>query len=127
MYRIDHELIVKVYNRISNPPEKIKREQVSARHTLRVWADIASNSDYFRKDDIRKVYEFINAIPFRNTIIHGDYHPGNIMISDGELILIDMGDVSLDHPVIDLLSTYQLMSLIPKRKGSNEIYGNDYR
>ena len=72
-------------------------------------------SDYFRKDDIQKVYELINSIPFRNTIIHGDYHPGNIMVSDDELILIDMGDVSLGHPIIDLLGIYQLMSLIPKR------------
>ena len=188
VYRIDPERIVKVYNSVSNPPEKIKREQASARQafihgipsaipfdivkvgnelgmiyelinaqtlgqavhrephrleeyalkmssllkqlhsteiekgimpdardTLKVWADIAANSDYFRKDDIQKVYELINSIPFRNTIIHGDYHPGNIMVSDDELILIDMGDVSLGHPIIDLLGIYQLMSLIPKR------------
>lgn len=31
VYRIDPERIVKVYNSVSNPPEKIKREQASAR------------------------------------------------------------------------------------------------
>ena len=37
--------------------------------------------------------------------IHGDYHPNNIMISDGELIMIDLGDFSTGHPVFDFLAT----------------------
>ncbi len=188
VYRLDDERIVKVYNRISNPPEKIRREQESARRafvhgvpsaipfelvtvgdepgmiyelvdaktlgsvvhnspeklreyaiqmsdllkklhcteiekdtmpdarlTLRLWADIAANSNYFGKDDMQRVYDLIDSIPLCNTFIHGDFHPGNIMVSDGELILIDMGDASVGHPVIDLLGTYQLMSLTPKK------------
>ena len=80
-----------------------------------VWSYLASKSDYYSKDDIRKVYELIDSIPARNTFIHGDFHPGNIMVQNDELILIDMGDASVGHPVIDLLGTYQLMSLTPKK------------
>ena len=188
VYRVDEERIVKVYNKISNPPEKIRREQESARRafvhgvpsaipfelvrvsdelgmiyelvdaktlgsvvhnnpeklreyalsmsalmkklhstemekdtmpdarmTLRLWADIAAKSDYYTKDDMQRVYDLIDSIPVRNTFIHGDFHPGNIMVQNGELILIDMGDASVGHPVIDLLGTYQLMSLTPKK------------
>lgn len=188
VYRLDPERIVKVYNSVSNPPEKIRREQESARQafvhgipsaipfdivrvgdepgmiyelinartlgsivhsepqklekyalemsallrklhstemengtmpdarlTLRLWADIASKSGYYNDADMQKVYELIDSIPARNTFIHGDFHPGNIMVSDGELILIDMGDASVGHPVIDLLGAYQLMSLTPKK------------
>ena len=188
VYRLDDERIVKVYNSISNPPEKIRREQESARRafvhgvpsaipfelvtvgnelgmiyelvdaktlgsvvhndpkklreyalrmsallkklhstemekdtmpdarmTLRLWADIAAKSDFYSKDDMQRVYDLIDSIPVRNTFIHGDFHPGNIMVQNGELILIDMGDASVGHPVIDLLGTYQLMSLTPKK------------
>ena len=34
VYRVDEEQIVKVYNKISNPPEKIRREQESARRAF---------------------------------------------------------------------------------------------
>lgn len=187
-YRLDDERIVKVYNKISNPPEKIRREQESARRafvhgvpsdipfelvtvgdelgmiyelvdantlgsvvhnapeklreyalrmsdlmkklhstemekdtmpdarmTLRLWADIAAKSDYYSEEDMQRVYDLIDSIPVRNTFIHGDYHPGNIMVQNDELILIDMGDASVGHPVIDLLGTYHLLSLTPKK------------
>jgi hypothetical protein len=38
-------------------------------------------------------------------MIHGDYHPNNIMVCDGELIMIDLGDFSIGHPVFDFLAT----------------------
>ena len=78
-------------------------------------ADIAAKSDFYSKDDMQRVYNLIDSIPVRNTFIHGDFHPGNIMVQNDELILIDMGDASVGHPVIDLLGTYQLMSLTPKK------------
>ena len=64
---------------------------------------------------MQRVYDLIDSIPLRNTFIHGDFHPGNIMVQNDELILIDRGDASVGHPVIDLLGTYQLMSLTPKK------------
>lgn len=45
---------------------------------------------------------FINSIPDANTIIHSDLHTGNCMLADGELMLIDMGDVAYGHPIFDL-------------------------
>jgi aminoglycoside/choline kinase family phosphotransferase len=38
-------------------------------------------------------------------MIHGDYHPNNVMIQDDEIVLIDMGDVSYGHPIFDFLAT----------------------
>lgn len=58
---------------------------------------------------------FLNSIPRRNTIVHGDFHTHNIMVQDGELILIDMDDICVGHPVIELggmlLSYYYLPKL----------------
>ena len=132
VYRLDNERIVKLYNPVSNPPEKIKINAITlgeyvhknpdtleeyalkmslmlkelhstefkedelpdARFTLKVWVNIAEKSGYYQENELSKVYGLIESIPYRNTFIHGDFHPGNIMISDGELFLIDMGDAS---------------------------------
>ena len=145
VYRVDEERIVKVIYElvdaktlgsvVHDSPEKLREYALrmsallkklhstemekdtmpDARMTLRLWADIAAKSDFYSKDDMQRVFDLIDSIPVRNTFIHGDFHPGNIMVQNDELILIDMGDASVGHPVIDLLGTYQLMSLTPKK------------
>lgn len=92
------------------------------RENLQVWADIAEKSGYYPEEVISKLRNLINNIPFRNTFIHGDFHPGNIMVSNGELMLIDMTDASVGNPIIDLLGSYQIMRLVTQRKGGSERY-----
>ena len=52
------------------------------------------------------LYKMIDDVPDRNTFIHQDFHPGNIMLQKGEPILIDVEDAGLGHPVFDLSSMY---------------------
>lgn len=87
-------------------------ELPDARNNLKVWADVAEKSGYYRDETIAKLRELIAGIPVRNTFVHGDFHPANIMVRDDEWLLIDMGDASVGHPVIDLLASYQIMRLI---------------
>jgi aminoglycoside phosphotransferase (APT) family kinase protein len=54
---------------------------------------------------MEQLLRLLESIPDRNTLIHGDYHPNNIMVKDGELIMIDLGDFSIGHPVFDFLAT----------------------
>ena len=93
-----------------------------ARESLYAWVDIAERSGYYSEELISKLRNLINNIPFRNTFIHGDFHPGNIMVVNGELMLIDMTDVSVGNPIIDLMGSYQIMKLVPQRKGGAERY-----
>ena len=93
-----------------------------ARKNLQVWVDIAEKSGYYTNEVISKLRNLINNIPFQNTFIHGDFHPGNIMVVNGELMLIDMTDVSVGNPIIELLGSYQIMKLVPQRKGGAERY-----
>lgn len=54
----------------------------------------------------------VNSIPDRLTMIHGDYHPGNIMVREsGDLVLIDVGDATTGHPVIELAAMMQPLTL----------------
>lgn len=63
---------------------------------------------YFTADEESAVYNLISAIPERNTFIHRDLHPGNIMLKDDELILIDVDDSGVGHPMIDLIGMYKV-------------------
>ena len=62
-------------------------------------------SDWYTAEELGKLRMLVDSIPDRNTLIHGDYHARNIMVTDGELLMIDMGDVSMGHPIFDFLAT----------------------
>jgi uncharacterized protein (TIGR02172 family) len=56
----------------------------------------------------------IDCIPDSDTLTHNDLHPGNIMIQDGELVLIDMPEVTIAPPICDLVSIFRDMISAPK-------------
>ena len=55
-------------------------------------------------DELRKMRAVIENVPDRNTFIHGDAHPGNVMLQNGEYRFIDLGGASKGHPVFDTVS-----------------------
>lgn len=61
--------------------------------------------DHYSGQELSKLNELVDSVPDTDTLIHGDYHPNNIMLQNDELILIDMGDMSLGHPIFDFLAT----------------------
>lgn len=60
------------------------------------------------EESFRKIERLVRAVPDTKGIVHGDFHPDNVLVKDGKLILIDMADVTTGHPVFDLLSLYFL-------------------
>ncbi len=62
-------------------------------------------SDWYSEDELAGLRSLVNEIPEVNSLIHGDYHPHNIMVQEDELIMIDMGDVGVGHSIFDFLST----------------------
>ncbi len=57
-------------------------------------------------EDWKKLVSLIEAVPERNTMLHGDYHFKNIMIQNGEVLLIDMDTLCVGHPVFEFASIY---------------------
>ncbi len=53
-----------------------------------------------------KAYNLLSSIEDRKTFIHGDCHFKNIMVQNGELILIDMDTLSVGHPIFELAALY---------------------
>lgn len=71
------------------------------------WADF--DRDYLPEEISRKLCALVEAVPERNTMLHGDYHPNNIMMRDGEAILIDMDTLCMGHPVFELGSVFNAL------------------
>lgn len=57
---------------------------------------------YMTDEEVDTLHRINDAIPESDTIVHGDFHPKNVMIQDGELVLIDMADLTTGHPLYDL-------------------------
>ena len=61
---------------------------------------------YIPEDQGRKLISLIEAVPKQNTLMHGDYHTNNIMVQNGEPLLIDMDTLCMGHPVFELGSMF---------------------
>ena len=74
------------------------------KETALAWADFVSA--HIPEEQGKKLRALIEAVPKRNTLMHGDYHTHNIMVQNGEPLLIDMDTLCMGHPVFELGSMY---------------------
>ena len=68
------------------------------------WARFVS--EHIPEAQGKKLLALIEAVPKRNTLMHGDYHTNNIMVQNGEPLLIDMDTLCMGHPVFELGSMF---------------------
>ncbi len=61
---------------------------------------------YIPEDQWEKFNDMIEKTPDPETMIHGDYHTNNIMVQNGEVLLIDMDTLSYGHPIFELANTF---------------------
>ena len=74
-------------------------------------AKIDRAKDVLGEDDYKMIRHLFEVIPESNTFVHGDLHPGNVLIRDDELLL-DMAfsgnsASGYGHPIFDLISFTQ--------------------
>ena len=58
------------------------------------------------KELTKKVQKLLDALPVPYTLVHGDFHTGNVFLQKGELLLIDMDRVSRGHPIAEIADLY---------------------
>ena len=63
-------------------------------------------SDYLPKEASEKFLRLVNEVPETDTMLHGDYHIKNVMLQDGEVLLIDMDTLCVGHPVFEFASIF---------------------
>ena len=53
-----------------------------------------------------KCMRLIDTLSAADTMIHGDFHTGNVFLQNGEPILIDMDRLSVGHPMAEISALY---------------------
>ena len=74
------------------------------KQTALAWADFVA--PHLPEDQAKKLRALIEAVPKQNNLLHGDYHTNNIMVQNGEPLLIDMDTLCMGHPVFELGSMF---------------------
>ena len=72
---------------------------------VNTWIDRIENK-FIKEKDARILREIVKAIPRGNCLLHCDFHEGNVMIHNGEYLLIDIDEVCIGHPLYDLTYHY---------------------
>ena len=70
------------------------------------------------EEEMALLSSIIDDIPEADTVTHNDLHPGNIMLQNGELVLIDMPEVTMGPPICDLVSVFRDMISAPQSSAS---------
>ena len=65
-------------------------------------------------EELALLHSLIDSIPDRNTLVHGDLHPGNIMLQGEEFLLIDLPDVMVGAKVWDLIALFRDLIIGPR-------------
>ncbi|MBO6230612.1 MAG: anti-sigma factor antagonist [Ruminiclostridium sp.] len=67
--------------------------------------------EYFTDAENDIFMKILDSVPDGSVMVHGDYHTNNVMVqSDGELVLIDMADISRGNPMFDFAGSYLVMN-----------------
>lgn len=81
---------------------------------------IARSADDISAEDRQTLARFVDGLPDRlaaieacglgPTLIHGDFHPGNLRGDGDTLILLDWGDSGVGHPLLDQPAFLEVLS-----------------
>ena len=69
-----------------------------------VW--IGRLKDKLPEETYNKVVKLFNEAPDMGRMLHGDYHTKNVVLSGGEVLLIDMDTLAVGHPIFELAQMY---------------------
>ena len=73
-----------------------------ARDSGHHWVEVAK--EVLDDEQQARLHRMYDNMPAKNTLVHGDFHLGNMMVQGDEIILIDTDDVAQGDPIIDLAS-----------------------
>ena len=99
----DFDKLVKDYANLLLKINNTKTEDTLLPDAKKNWINkLESIKDCFELEKYNKLLNMLKGIDDRNTFIHGDSHFKNIMMQNGELLLIDMDTLSKGHPIFEL-------------------------
>ena len=78
----------------------------SARENWLGYLDTILQLGYISETQHSRIRTMLYDIPESCGVVHGDFHMKNIMMADGEPILIDMDTLTQGNPIFDLQGVY---------------------
>lgn len=63
-------------------------------------------SQYFSKEQLDAFIDFVDKLPGKHCILHGDFHENNLMMSDNKYNLIDLDGMCIGSPIFDFMQSY---------------------
>ncbi|MBQ0110976.1 MAG: anti-sigma factor antagonist [Oscillospiraceae bacterium] len=66
----------------------------------------AAVEQFVTPEQYAKIKGLVDNTPNTLNMIHGDYHTNNVMMQNGETLLIDMDTLSHGHPIFELANVY---------------------
>ncbi|MBQ1552045.1 MAG: phosphotransferase [Clostridia bacterium] len=77
----------------------------------------------------KKLYKLVEEVPENHHMLHGDYHTKNVMMQNGEVLLIDMDTLCLGDPVFEfggIYNAYVGFNEVDRQGGFNSFLGLSY-
>lgn len=93
------ELLKKIHSTVVSPDDMPDMKAVALD-----WAEFLK--PYLPADKAEKLIALVKNVPEDNHMMHGDYHIKNVMLQNGETLLIDMDTLCHGHPVFELASMF---------------------
>ena len=93
------DLLKKIHSTVVKPGEVPDMRQTALK-----WVTFLK--DYLSPEKGEKLVAMVEAVPVDYHMMHGDYHIKNVMLQDGEALLIDMDTLCHGHPVFEFASIF---------------------
>jgi len=80
------------------------KDMESIKPTIYKW--IRNASKVLSPECVAHLTEMVDATPDLDHMIHGDYHTNNVMVQNGESLLIDMDTLAYGYPIFELANVH---------------------
>jgi len=70
------------------------------------WYEESCKRSILPDNVVDKMGKVLASIPAKTTLLHGDFHEGNIVVRNGQLLCIDLDRMSSGHPIYDLMGLH---------------------
>lgn len=77
-----------------------------ADYTFRVREHVSKGIAYEDTELAEKCMKLIDTLPVPDTLVHGDFHTGNVFLAGGEPLLIDMDRIARGNPIVEIGGLY---------------------
>jgi hypothetical protein len=69
---------------------------------IRRWVDVSPERIAEMVTWLRSAVAEIDAVGVPDTLVHGDFHPNNVLVSGGRHVIFDWSDAAYSHPFLDV-------------------------